>query len=321
MPIRNRLSAIAFGLVLASVAALAQEAQKPAVKSQPVPSVGKEGGTPAGKQNPAPEQDDAAKFLPAIQGIESAIRDLIAEEDKVASEREEQREVADLKAQMDMARWAFWMLIATGATVILTGVGVVLIWRTLLYTRQAAVHAGEAVVEAGNATKAAQDAVEETRRIGEAQVRAYLTCVGGEFLVSARLLKLRLRVKNTGQSPAPECRILCAPFGPFDGNELLYLPGLLCEIFYVAASQEEGGELIFNEESGLISAFATELLRQSIYVSAECRMEWTDTFGKTQTQNFFLVEVDEPQKEVSPRPAVRRGKLEATNRKPEEAKA
>ena len=93
----------------------------------------------------------------------------------------------DLAAQQSMAESTYSMNIAAWATVIFTGVGAFLIWRTLIAT---------------------QDTVAETRRIGEAQVRAYL---GVERIELSRLrpkrghpanFKVEFHIKNFGQSMA-----------------------------------------------------------------------------------------------------------------------
>jgi hypothetical protein len=60
----------------------------------------------------------------------------------------------DLKAQQDMAAWAFGMLIVTVWLAVITFMGVLFVWRTLVATREMA---------------------KETTRIGEAQVRAYVS--------------------------------------------------------------------------------------------------------------------------------------------------
>lgn len=57
----------------------------------------------------------------------------------------EARAQRDLDAQEDMAWWAMWMFFAATAGTILSAVGVFLIWRTLLYTRDAAKHTRTAV--------------------------------------------------------------------------------------------------------------------------------------------------------------------------------
>lgn len=53
-----------------------------------------------------------------------------------------------------------------------------------------------------DAVRAADDAVTETRRIGEAQVRAYLSCEGGSYRVAPDSLTCTIKLRNHGQSPA-----------------------------------------------------------------------------------------------------------------------
>lgn len=183
----------------------------PALESQPVPNARQQPSATKSDNGAKQQQPEPEKLLPAINGIESAIRDLIAEEDKVASQRQEQRAKDDLEAQQDMARWAKYMLWATGAGVFLTGVGIYLIGRTLIYTRDAARHAGSAVEEAKSATKAAQDAVEVTRTIGEAQTRAYLhvlaAAINWRDNAGDEEAWIVVEVVNKGQSPALNCKL------------------------------------------------------------------------------------------------------------------
>jgi hypothetical protein len=103
----------------------------------------------------------------------------------IGSAREQQRAEEDLDAQQQMAEWARWMLTATVVMGVITTLGVVFVWQTLEATRQMAL---------------------DTRRIGEAQVRAYLTFSGSEVAYGsedgpATYFLVRPRFKNTGQSP------------------------------------------------------------------------------------------------------------------------
>jgi hypothetical protein len=94
---------------------------------------------------------------------------------------------------------------------LITLMGVILVWRTLVATRRAAIAAENAVNEAKNTSKV-------SREIGEAQVRAYLEIV--EVRVSfvkwppnpvphddyVLVPKFKISVENTGNSPALEFR-------------------------------------------------------------------------------------------------------------------
>jgi hypothetical protein len=93
-----------------------------------------------------------------------------------------------------MAEWARWMLISTVVMGVITALGVVFVWQTLEATRQMAL---------------------DTRRIGEAQVRAYLTFSKSEVAYGsetgpATYFLVRPRFKNTGQSPGMVVYSFCS---------------------------------------------------------------------------------------------------------------
>ena len=102
---------------------------------------------------------------------------------------EGQPDWCDLAAQHSMAEstrglhWAAW------ATVLFTGVGAFLIWQTLLTTQQT---------------------VRETRRIGEAQTRAYVIVsdVDGERVENDNVLEVKAQIENCGQTPAKNLRVV-----------------------------------------------------------------------------------------------------------------
>lgn len=218
---RNWIAAAAFGLVFAS-GALAQEPQQSAAESEPESTSQHQENTPTRQDNPSPEPDYATRLLPAIQGIESAIRELVTDEGKIAAEEDRRRDQSDLQAQESMALWAFWMFIAAVASVVLTSIGVVMIWRTLLYTRDAAIHAGRAVDEAKHATAAAQETNRVTQEIGIKQTRANIAYLDYEINDSSHMsytddTAVRLVFKNFGQSPA---RDVC--FDIMNPDELIW---------------------------------------------------------------------------------------------------
>lgn len=83
----------------------------------------------------------------------------------------------DLKAQQDMAFWAEWLFYVT---VIFGSVGAVLTIIGIWYVRNTLL---------------------EIRRIGEAEIRAYISCLGGNFEFDPQKLIINVKLKNTGQSP------------------------------------------------------------------------------------------------------------------------
>lgn len=144
---------------------LAQDAGKPTLESQPVAEPRQEDRGSHGNADANAEGPKASELLPAIRGIESAIRNLIPEKDEAESNRQNKQDADDLQAQQDMAVWAKGMFWATIGTIITTVMGLVLIWRTLHHTRRAADYAADMVAEAQNTTNAA---IEGTRAAIEA---------------------------------------------------------------------------------------------------------------------------------------------------------
>lgn len=110
--------------------------------------------------------------------------------DVVQSAREPQRSEEDLQAQKQMANWALALLVVSSVlgllSLIAAVVGVVLIRDTLV----------------------------ETRRIGEAQIRAYVWTSGADFSIAAYLngpitCDIRLSLQNTGSTPANIVQFSC----------------------------------------------------------------------------------------------------------------
>jgi len=107
----------------------------------------------------------------------------------------------DLVAQTEMALWAFWMMIVSVGMALITLIGVYYVWMTLLATQGIAV---------------------DTRRIGEAQVRAYLSTKEVFFeitsLLPAPVGEFLVSISNSGQSPALNVTI---KFKLFSGSQVI----------------------------------------------------------------------------------------------------
>ena len=166
---------LALGLGLSCWSGHAQETSKPTLESQPETKPRQSQSNTGGEDQSSQEEISAPDITPALKGIETAIRELIAEKNEDQSQREEERDRRDLQAQEDMAFWAKAMTLATVATVILTAAALWAIVRTLHHTRRAADAADGMLTEARATTKAAQDTILVTREIGQAQTRAYVS--------------------------------------------------------------------------------------------------------------------------------------------------
>lgn len=211
---------IAVGLLVVSGWSLpAQEIRQPILKDQPIPQAGQQQRAQDGQQKPATKEQDATDLLPAIKGIESALREQIAKEDKAESERKEKREVEDLVAQKDMARWAERMFWAAFASLVLTAIGVGLILWNLFYARDLARTSTEMAGHAALSTEAAIEAAHSTAasvRVAQQSSRAWLKL----YPVKARVrfrdgkphVSIQIQAKNIGASPAIDVIFEAVPY-------------------------------------------------------------------------------------------------------------
>lgn len=242
------------------------------------------------KANPQPSLPMAVQ-----NNVERIARALEAANTKQESADERQRAEQDLRDQDSMANWAFWMFLVGLGEILLTAVGVFLVWRTLIHTRDAAV--------------AARDAVTETRRIGEAQVRAYLSCASARFDINEVWVVAVPVIKNLGQSPAIDVQIqgwlgVMSP-PKQEGASFVTLLGS------IPASGERTATLLWGKKAddphimGLV-------YDKSCAISVTCEMTWLDVFGKSHSAIFDLAEdvISGPQK---PRPQHVTGNMAIAN--------
>ncbi|MGP1274200.1 MAG: hypothetical protein ACQRW7_02130 [Caulobacterales bacterium] len=107
--------------------------------------------------------------------------------ERIDTNHQQQHAEADIQAQLDMASWTYAILWVGIVGIVVSVVGIALIFETLRETRTLTI---------------------ETRRIGEAQVRAYISSDGFAVKLLAgeageiQAVKFIPRIKNTGQSPA-----------------------------------------------------------------------------------------------------------------------
>jgi len=176
---RYWLPAIALGLILsAAQGAPVKNAARPhsdaaQAQTQPV-----SGAPPVARTAIDHNADRIAKALEAQNAREG-------------SKEEDQRARDNLQAQQKMANAAASTVVVAAIEASLTLIGICLVGWTLYHTKRAA--------------DAAHEAVKETRSIGQAQVRAYLSCVGAHYeIFEGNIMFFVPRFKNTGASPASE---------------------------------------------------------------------------------------------------------------------
>lgn len=145
-------------------------------------------------------KDTPDRVQRACAGREAAaLYECVAKE--IEATREDQRSEYDLSAQNQMADWAFWMMVATIVTALLTGWALFYIKRTLDATR-------EAVEDTSEATLAMKEANKITRDIMELEHRPILEFMGFAIEPFSRqdgpfpIAMLVARWRNIGAMPA-----------------------------------------------------------------------------------------------------------------------
>lgn len=136
------------------------------------------------------------------------------------SAEEEQRATDDLRAQKEMALWAKWMFVASAFSVFLTAIGIWLIGRTLIYTRDAAAASKAMVKEGEHATSAALAAAREAGRQADLfeqsfkrLERPYVYIFGvHQIELDGHGHHVKYSIANYGRTPA-EITILAAGMG------------------------------------------------------------------------------------------------------------
>lgn len=208
--------------------------------------------------------------------------------------RQEWREEQNVYAQRQMADWSLLMLIVSGAGIVITGAGVWLIRATLLSTEAGLSVMRETLDEARQATIAGNRNVDETRRIGEAQVRAYLTFEQARFSVEGGELRLGFEVNNCGQSPARLLlakQVSCSIVMSGTSDDILHFQGVYGDPFNVFLGSHRAGSnarvsipLMLNEQD--VRTFDREAKTRRTHISVSGLLTWNDVFNQQHSQPF-----------------------------------
>ena len=165
--------------------------------------------TPHTKTDPAPQQSQPADLpTEADVGLGRSVKT----EDPPSkahtehkSPEEEANDIArrDLAAQQSMAgatlqmAWSAWIQVGIGVAAL------ILLWLTVRYTKKAAIYARQANIAAHEAVEATQEANEIALKMGQVQVRAYMSAYNCRTGVTGvRVPVIEFMLKNAGQSPA-----------------------------------------------------------------------------------------------------------------------
>lgn len=216
----------------------------------------------------------------------------------VDANREAQRSNYDLRAQQEMARWAYVIALLTIGSLVISSGGLIALLISLNQTRTA---------------------IGNTREIGEAQTRAYLTCTGAEYEVWSDHIFITVLMENKGQSPASKVRLeATATLAKWKDNanpgdrsleeHELQTISEDCEMIQ-AGVKGEGSVEYTRQEIG--DQWHNLLHKSGLLVGVHCQITWTDVFDKPQTFTVYVVDDNGGKLTTEGGRRVRRGKMYA----------
>lgn len=174
-----------------------------------------------------------------------SLRDCVS--DGLQTYAAEQATNQDLKAQQDMALWALAMFVVSAFGLAVTLLGIYLIYRTLIYTREAA-----------NLTQSTLDQTKRANDLVLQDQRAWLSA-GAEVVGDANIssgnyhFPIRFFVKNHGRTPAFNSIIFAETFGVGDGSNVFTVQEALFEraknVYLRSESPHTMGKTIFPGDS------------------------------------------------------------------------
>ena len=148
--------------------------------------------TVAGDQGRRGDYTGPSQSLPDISGLPGPVERAIANPHPATGNDNEKR---DLAAQEASALWAFWMVVASFASVLITAVGTIFLYKQIVLTR-------EAVEDTGKATDAMLKQIEITER----EQRPWVLIEAGKPAISNRddgiLITVEIGFKNIGKTVA-----------------------------------------------------------------------------------------------------------------------
>lgn len=173
------------------------------------------------------------------------------------------------------------------------------------------------LAETQKATKAANETNAVTREIGEAQVRAYLSCTGAKYQLFADRLECTLSIVNRGQSPASNIVLtgtvsLTVWNGEKDNPRPLIeaaTNAVIGNAEIIAAGAETTGRIVWDFEGE--NEDAVQMLKAGIPLDIFARVIWDDVFSARQTLNVVLHETRRTKNGKKRVPFKRRGVLSA----------
>lgn len=224
--------------------------------------------------------------------------------EKEARERIEQeareREIDDVAAQRGMNEASQRMADAAEVQTWIVGFGTFLLFVTLFLTWQA--------------NCAARAAVQVTRIVGEAQVRAYLTCEGAEYSVSTGALMCKMKMRNHGLSPANRCTVKAYADGMVRvGDERKFIRSEETEGWGPAIPAEGVGDITMSWNKEHVGGALFNHILNGGEFDITCKVEWVDVFEKKVPMVVLLEPTEKLERSARFYKAARSGTMGPTN--------
>jgi hypothetical protein len=155
-----------------------------------------------------------------------------------------------------------------------------------------------AFVAAAFAAFYARNAVYEAKRVGQAQVRAYLSCVSGQFSIESGWIAATVHLKNFGQSPAINVQSSASLHWmnavTTEQNPIPYIENhrtFVCDAKLATIPSGNTEETFLHwEKSKLPNGLFDQLVGGDRQVSIAGTLRWQDVFGEEQSTDFWLFE-------------------------------
>lgn len=247
---------------------------------------------PSSKQNEQRQAETNQRppyELPVPLSVEIIENDTESAARKRRERESDQREIDDLLAQQGMEEATRGMADLAQYQTWLIGIGTALLLVTLWLTRQANKAATKAAV-------AAEEAVKVTRELGQAQIRAYLTCASADIILESNWLGCWATIRNSGSSPARDVEIVATisiygeqVFGKEEDPLIQKLASSFTSssIPIIAAGDSKVADFLW-QRSEIGNSFFSRIFETPYRYVIDCKMTWSDVFGKKFTMLFLL---------------------------------
>ncbi len=150
--------------------------------------------TVAGSKPGQNDYQGPSQSLPDIAGLPGPVERAIANPRANTGHDHEKR---DLAAQEASALWAFWMVLASFLSILITTVGTILLYQQIMLTREAVQDTGDATKAMHEANRISNEALSAARKLEEGK----MLLIYSNARIEKHLWRCTLQAANLGRSP------------------------------------------------------------------------------------------------------------------------